>query len=89
MATSLSTLISLKYLCIRFEHPPPAPESRSPPLLTGSILPILTTMQFEGASGYLEEILARIDAPRLNKMLIINPYSTHHNFSCSSAEYQL
>ena len=70
MATTLSTLTCLEYLRIHFEYPPPAPESRRPPLLTPSILPILTTMQFEGASGYLEEILARIDAPRLNKTLI-------------------
>ena len=70
MATSLSTLISLKYLRIHFEYPSPAPESRRPPLLTGSILPILTTKEFEGASGYLEEIMARINVPRLNKMLI-------------------
>ena len=70
MATSLSTLTSLEYLHVHFEHPPPAPESRHPPLPTRSILSILTTMQFEGSSGYLEEILTRIDAPRLDSMLI-------------------
>ena len=70
MATSLSTLTDLEYLRIHFRYRPPAPENLRPPLLTRSILPILTTMQFEGASGYLEEILARIDAPRLDKMLI-------------------
>ena len=70
MVTSLSTLTSLEYLRIHFRYPPPAPERRHLLLLTRFILPILTTMHFEGASGYLEEILARIDAPRLNKMFI-------------------
>jgi hypothetical protein len=50
----------------------PALEVRrlSPPLLTRSILSIPTKIEFKGASEYLEEILARIDAPRLNKMRI-------------------
>ena len=73
MATSLSTVTSLEYLRIHFGYPLPTSERRRRPLqalLTPTILPILTTIQFDGASGYLEEILAQIDAPRLNKMLI-------------------
>jgi hypothetical protein len=72
MATSLSTLTSLESLNLRFLYPRPRPalESRRtpPPPLTRSILPSLTKIRFKGASEYLEEILARIDAPRLNKM---------------------
>ena len=70
MTTILSTLTTLEYFRIIFVYPPSASESRSPPLRTRSTLPVLATMQFKGTSGYLEEILARIDAPRLNKMFI-------------------
>jgi hypothetical protein len=76
MATTLSALTSLESLRLRFRSPrshdrPHSPlESRRPPPLTLSILPSLTTLWFEGASEYLEVILAPIDAPRLNKMQI-------------------
>ena len=74
MATSLSALVNLESLCLQFRCPPPHPsiESRRPPPppLTRSILPSLTKIEFKGASEYLEEILARIDAPGLNKVHI-------------------
>jgi hypothetical protein len=72
MATSLSALTSLKDLYLHFLYPRPRPalESRRPPPLTRSILPSLTRIHFHGVSEYLEEILARIDAPRLDKMHI-------------------
>ena len=76
MATSLSTLTNLEYLRIHFGYPLPTPEKRRLPLLTRSILPILTTMQFDGESGYLEEILAQIDAPLLNKLFITLDYQS-------------
>ena len=76
MATSLSALTSLRHLRLHFQYPQPRPalESRRPPPplppLTRSILLSLTYIQFKGAYEYLEEILARIDAPRLNKLHI-------------------
>jgi hypothetical protein len=73
MATSLSALKSLEFLRLHFLSSGfPALESRPPPPppLTRSILPSLTKILFEGASEYLEEILAGIDAPRLNEMII-------------------
>ncbi|KAF8502647.1 hypothetical protein F5888DRAFT_1109764 [Russula emetica] len=73
MATSLSALISLEFLRLHFRYPPhPDLESRRPPPppLTRSILPSLTRVWFKGASEYLEEILARIDAPQLNELHI-------------------
>ena len=74
MATSLSALTSLRFLRLHFLHPPPrrAPESRHlpPPSITYSILPSLTKILFQGASEYLEVILARIDAPRLDYLRI-------------------
>ncbi|KAN0123115.1 hypothetical protein V8E52_003068 [Russula decolorans] len=74
MATSLSALTNLESLHLHFRHPRsrPALGSRrlSPPPLTRSILPSLTKIQFKGSSEYLEEILARIDAPRLDELHI-------------------
>jgi hypothetical protein len=72
MATSLSALTSLESLHLRFRYPPPRPglESRRPPPLTRTILPSLTKIRFKGASEYLEEILAPIAAPRLNRLHI-------------------
>jgi hypothetical protein len=72
MATSLSALTSLELLRLHFRSPRPRPALQSrrppPPPLTRSILPSLTKIRFKGASEYLEEVLARIDAPRLNRL---------------------
>src|SRR6267154_146234 len=70
MATSLSALTSLEELNLLFLSPRPRPalESQHPPPLTRSILPGLTNIVFKGASEYLEVILARIDAPRLDDL---------------------
>ena len=74
MVTSLSLLTRLEFLHLRFRYPRhrPALQTRrlppSPP--TRSIIPSLTKIQFKGSSEYLEEILARIDAPRLSKLRI-------------------
>jgi hypothetical protein len=74
MATSLSALTSLESLSLHFRHPRPRPalERRRPPPPppTRSILPSLSKILFKGASEYLEEILARIDAPRIDELHI-------------------
>jgi hypothetical protein len=74
MATSLSALTNLEFLYLGFLCPRLSPtlERRRPhlPPLTRSVLPSLTEIEFRGASEYLEEILARIDAPRLEKLRI-------------------
>jgi hypothetical protein len=74
MATSLFALTNLEFLRLHFRSPQPCPALRnrrlpSPPL-TRSILPSLAEIEFKGASKYLEEILARIDAPRLYDLKI-------------------
>jgi hypothetical protein len=70
IVTGLSTSTSLQVLVLGFESPlsPPKSESRrpSPPPLTRSILPALTRFLFEGASEYLEDLVARIDTPLLD-----------------------
>ena len=72
MANSLSALTSLESLCLSFRCPPPRPaqESRHTPPLIRSNLPNLTKITFNGTSEYLEEILARIDAHRLDELYI-------------------
>jgi hypothetical protein len=72
MATSLSALTSLKSLRLHFRYPRPRPSLGSrrlpPPPLTRCILPSFTEIEFKGASEYLEEILARIDAPSTRRI---------------------
>jgi hypothetical protein len=70
MATALSTLTRLDDLELRFESPRSCPDSASrrlpPP--TRSVLPVLTYFLFKGVCDYLEDLVAYIDAPRLNKL---------------------
>jgi hypothetical protein len=72
MVTTLSTLTSLQHLSLSFQSPQSCPdqESRRPPPLTHSVLPVLTYFMFKGVSEYLEYFVARINAPRLNKFYI-------------------
>ena len=72
MVTSISPLTRLRSLTIRFE--PPASHSdrrgrRAPPI-TRVILPALEVLDFRGVSEYLEDLVARIDAPRLRSLRI-------------------
>ena len=74
MATSLSTLTKLKRLVLGFRSPRPQTdteiESRYPPLLTRIVLPSLTVFNFKGNSEYLDDFVARIDAPLLDNTAI-------------------
>ena len=72
MATCLSALTSLQLLHLGFESPKSCPDLESlPPFLpTRFVLPTLTKFWFKGASEYLEDFLARIDAPQVYKLEI-------------------
>jgi hypothetical protein len=72
MVAILSTSTSLQYFSLQFQSPQSFPdqESRRPPRLTRSVLPVLTTLSFKGVCDYLEYFVALIDAPRLNCMYI-------------------
>ena len=72
MAAALSTLTSLDHLNLEFKSPESCPdfETRHLPPSTRSVLPVLTSFQFQGVTEYLEDLVTDIDAPQLKKMWI-------------------
>jgi hypothetical protein len=72
MVAGLSVLNSIEDLRLNFESPQSCPngESRRSLPLTRSVLPVLSHFEFKGASEYLEDIVARIDAPQLRDLEI-------------------
>ena len=72
MVPALSALTSLRVLYLGFQSPRSLPDrsSRRPPPPTRFILPALINFSFKGVSEYLEDLVARIDAPRLDTLRI-------------------
>jgi hypothetical protein len=72
MVTALSTLTGLRSLDLEFRSPRSHPdqESRRPPPLIRSALPVLTSFLFKGVFEYLDDFVARLDAPRLHDLSI-------------------
>ena len=72
IVTGLSALTKLETLELTFQsrRSRPVRESRHPPPLTRTLLPALTGMTFKGANGYLEDVVAQIDAPSLDSLSI-------------------
>ena len=72
MATCLSSLTRLTELDLAFLSPRSRPhrESRHPRPTTHSVLPTLRHFVFVGVSEYLEDLVARIDAPLLDTFQI-------------------
>ena len=72
IVTGLAILANLKSLFIGFESPLSRPDRKRqrPPPLTRTVLPALTRFDFKGASEYLEDFVARIDAPLLDSIYI-------------------
>ena len=72
LVTGLSTLVHLKRLTVDFHYSPPFSPHTSmmypPPRHT--TLPSLTSLDFHGASEFLEDFVARIDSPSLGKITI-------------------
>ena len=70
MVTGLSALTRLGTLVIEFESPQSRPDrnSRRPPPLTRILLPNLADLNFKGVCEYLEDLVARIDAPLLDNL---------------------
>jgi hypothetical protein len=65
--TCLPTLMNLQQFELEFESPRSRPDwgSWRPPPPTRSVLPSLGSLNFKGVSEYLDDLLVRIDAPRL------------------------
>ena len=72
MVACLSTLTRLKTLIVEFKSPQsrPGPGHRRTPPLTRAVLPTLTDFRFKGISEYLEDLVARFDAPLLHSLAI-------------------
>ena len=67
----LAVLSKLKSLTLQIDSfPSPGRESRHAPPPTSVILPVLTHFEFDGYLGYLEILVARIDAPLLDSIRI-------------------
>ena len=72
MVTALSVLTRLECLIIYFESPRSRPDqnSRRLPPQTRTLLPALTSLTFNGAVEYLEDLVAQVDAPLLDMLEI-------------------
>ena len=70
MATCLAMLPSLEYLSIEFESPRSRPDRVGLPPPTRAVLPALILFEFKGVSEYLEDLVARIDTPKLIRLII-------------------
>ncbi len=67
---SLAALSGLKYLTLGFRMGTSYPDPIRLPPITRTVLPALTTFFFNGLFEYLEDFVAQIDTPQLNKLAI-------------------
>ena len=73
MVIGLSALTRLESLSLTFRHDSlqvPDRAIRIPPLRTGTLLPALTDLRFRGVPEYTADLVAQIDAPLLESMVI-------------------
>ena len=73
LVTGLSVLTRLRTLGIGFESPQSRPDQRNrrpPPPQTRTLLPVLVGFEYRGVGEYLEDLMARIDAPQLDDLAI-------------------
>ncbi|KAH8983334.1 hypothetical protein EDB86DRAFT_2967587 [Lactarius hatsudake] len=68
MVASLATLHRLETLAVTFQLTASRPARIHPPPETRIILPALISIRFMGASGYLEDLVSRIDSPQLHQI---------------------
>jgi hypothetical protein len=94
LVACLTTPKRLKFLDLGFKSPLSRPhrEHRRPPPAAHTVLPALTSFVFKGASEYLENLVARIDAPLLHCLdttffhqLIFDTPQLTHFVSCLPA----
>jgi hypothetical protein len=70
MVTCLAALPRLDTFDLQFPLALPPPERMHPPI-TRTPLPALTFFEFQGASEYLEDLVAQIDSPQLDRISVI------------------
>ena len=70
MVVGLSALPRLRNFRFGFRSATPRPDRIHPPPVTRTVLPALTEFDFKGASEYVEDLVARIDAPQLVNIYI-------------------
>ena len=72
-ATSLSVTTQIRSLSLRFRSLPPLRNDLAlpPPPSERVVLPALTFLEYRGTSTYLDNLVARIDAPLLGEINII------------------
>jgi len=69
IVASLTALPNLKQLSIGFDYDPQhRPILGNPPPPSRAVFPALTFFSFDGINKYLEDLVARIDTPLLNKL---------------------
>ena len=74
MVASLATLPKLEIFVMQFDSHIYLPDRISPPPVTRIVLPALAYFVFRGHSEYLEDLLGRMDGPRLNHISITTLY---------------
>jgi len=72
MVTGLSTLTRLETLSLMFRSPRSLSDRaiRIPPPHTRTLLPALTYLRFQGIPEYIQDLVAQIDTPLLESMMI-------------------
>ena len=70
MVACLALLPSLQNFVIGFQLATSRPDRIHPPPITRTVLPVLTSFEFKGANEYLEDLVARIDSPQLDRIYI-------------------
>ena len=70
LVNCLSLLTRLDRLDFEFEYSFPELDDTYPPPRTRTLLPVLTRLRLQGTSEYLEDFVARIDAPLLDHLII-------------------
>ncbi|KAH9163243.1 hypothetical protein EDB89DRAFT_575398 [Lactarius sanguifluus] len=71
MVASLAELPRLEIFAIGFRSATSRPDRIHPPPVIRTVLPALTYFHFQGASEYLEDLVARIDGPQLGQILTL------------------
>ena len=81
MASCLSMLNMLEILQIEFSTSSPSYQrSQHPPQQSRALLPVLSQLHYLGIGEYLEDLVARIDAPLLEKLILTFDYPIFDSF---------